>query len=132
MNGWINHETWLVNLWLGDSFVEQAEDGQKITEDFIRQTVYCLHDSVQNLDPLMADLLSTAIGSINYREIAKHYVSDHPTVEDDEENLEIDLDGGLSAEDDYDGDPDDDDGEYDDDHYHDYQDEHPEERLGFI
>lgn len=85
MNGWSNHETWLVNLWLGDSFVEQAEDGQKITEDFIRQTVYCLHDSVKNLDPLMADLLSTAIGSINYREIAKHYVSDDPTVEDDED-----------------------------------------------
>jgi hypothetical protein len=83
MNGWTNHETWLVNLWLGDSFVEQAEGGQKITEDFIRQTVDCLHDSVQNLDPLLADLLSTALGSINYRELEKHYMSDDPTDEDD-------------------------------------------------
>lgn len=86
MNGWMNHETWLVNVWLGDSFVEQKESGQKITEDFIYQTVCCLHDSVQNLDPLMADLLSTAVGSINYRELAKHYMSDDPTDEEEEED----------------------------------------------
>jgi len=98
MNGWSNHETWLVNLWLGDTFTEQAEGGQKITEDFIRQTVYCLHDSVQNLDPLMADLLSAALGSINYREIAKHYVSDDPTVDDDEPEDEDEY--GYSYDDD--------------------------------
>jgi len=83
MNGWSNHETWLVNLWLGDSFAEQAEDGVKITEDFIRQTVDCLADSVQNLDPLMSDLLNAALGSINYRELEKHYLTDDPTSEDD-------------------------------------------------
>jgi len=99
MNGWSNHETWLVNLWLGDSFVEQAEGGQKITEDFIRQTVDCLHDSVHNLDPLMADLLSVALGSINYREIAKHYVSDDPTVDEEEE--EDDDPYGHSYDDDH-------------------------------
>ena len=98
MNGWTNHETWLVNLWLGDSFLEQMENGRKITEDFIRDTVYCLHDSMQNIDPLMADLLSTAIGSINYREIAKHYVSDDPTVEDDDDPEDDDQDDGSMDE----------------------------------
>ena len=86
MNGWTNHETWLVNLWLGDNFVEQMENGQKITEDFIRDTVNCLHDSMQNTDPLMADLLNAAIGSINYRELEKHYMSDDPSDEEEEDD----------------------------------------------
>lgn len=30
MNGWKNKETWLVNLWLGDTFVEQAEYHERI------------------------------------------------------------------------------------------------------
>lgn len=100
----MNHYTWLVNLWLGDTFTEQAEDGQKITEDFIRQTVSCLHDSVQGIDPLMFDLLSTVLGEIDYAEIAKHYVSDDPTVEDDEDEDEYghdyddDQDGGYRDE----------------------------------
>ena len=98
MNGWSNHETWLVNLWLGDSFVEQAEDGQKITEDFIRQTVSCLHNSVHGIDPLMFDLLSTVLGEINYREIAKHYVSDGPTVDDDDPEDDDDQDDGSMDE----------------------------------
>ena len=103
MNGWTNHETWLVNLWLGDSFLEQMENGRKITEDFIRDTVYCLHDSLQNIDPLMADLLSTAIGSINYREIAKHYVSDDPTDEEEDDDpygyaYDDDQNGGYRDE----------------------------------
>lgn len=106
MNGWKNKETWLVNLWLGDSFVEQAEDGQKITEGFIRETVEYLVDSTgHGCDPMVRDLLNCALSEIDYREIAKHYMSDDPT-DDDEENLEIDLDGGLSEEDDYDGDMD--------------------------
>jgi hypothetical protein len=84
MNGWKNKETWLVNLWLGDTFTEQAEDGQKITEGFIRETVDYLVDSTSHwCDPMVRDLLNCALGEIDYAEIAKHYVSDGPTVEDD-------------------------------------------------
>ena len=86
MNGWKNKETWLVNLWLGDTFTEQAEDGQKITEGFIRETVDYLVDSTgHGADPMVRDLLNCALSEIDYREIAKHYVSDDPTVDDDDD-----------------------------------------------
>ena len=85
MNGWKNKETWLVNLWLGDSFVEQMEDGQKITEGFIRETVEYLVDSTGHwCDPMVRDLLNCALSEIDYRELAKHYLSDDPTSDDDE------------------------------------------------
>jgi len=87
MNGWKNKETWLVNLWLGDSFVEQAEDGQKITEGFIRETVEYLVDSTgHGCDPMVRDLLNCALSEIDYRELAKHYMSDDPTDEEEEED----------------------------------------------
>jgi hypothetical protein len=33
MNGWKNRETWLVNIWFGDSFQMELEDGAQITAD---------------------------------------------------------------------------------------------------
>ena len=87
MNGWKNKETWLVNLWLGDSFTEQAEDGQKITEGFIRETVEYLVDSTgHGADPMVRDLLNCALSEIDYREIAKHYMSDDPSDEEEEDD----------------------------------------------
>ena len=38
-NGWKNRETWLVNLWFGDNFAMDADDGVEITTDYIRETV---------------------------------------------------------------------------------------------
>jgi hypothetical protein len=76
-NGWTNKETWLVNLWLGDYFVELSEEGQIITEVFMRETVdeYVGHrfggDSVES--GLLADMLNCALGEINYSELERHY-----------------------------------------------------------
>jgi hypothetical protein len=101
MNGWKNKETWLVNLWLGDTFTEQAEDGQKITKDFIRETVEYLVDSTgHGCDPMVRDLLNCALSEIDYDEIAKHYVSDGPTVDDDDEPEDED-EYGHSYDDDH-------------------------------
>jgi hypothetical protein len=98
MNGWKNKETWLVNLWLGDTFTEQAEDGQKITEGFIRETMEYLVDSTgHRCDPMVRDLLNCALSEIDYREIAKHYMSDGPTDDDDPED-DDDQDGGYRDE----------------------------------
>ena len=74
-NGWTNKETWLVNLWLGDHFVELSEEGQTITEAFIRETVeeMCSVDGKSVEGGFMADLLNCALGEINYFEIAQHY-----------------------------------------------------------
>ncbi len=74
-NGWTNKETWLVNLWLGDSFAELSEEGQIISEDFIREMVeeMCSVDGKSVESGFMADLLNCALGEINYFELAQHY-----------------------------------------------------------
>jgi hypothetical protein len=74
-NGWTNKETWLVNLWLGDHFVELSEEGQIITEAFIRETVeeMCSVDGKSVEGGFLLDMLNCALGEINYFEIAQHY-----------------------------------------------------------
>lgn len=74
-NGWTNKETWLVNLWLGDHFVELSEEGQIITEAFIRETVeeMCETETKSVEGRFLLDLLNCALGEINYSELAQHY-----------------------------------------------------------
>jgi hypothetical protein len=74
-NGWTNKETWLVNLWLGDDFVALSEEGQIITEAFIRETVdYICESETKSVEGrFLMDLLNCALGEINYSELAQHY-----------------------------------------------------------
>jgi len=74
-NGWTNKETWLVNLWLGDDFVALSEEGQIITEAFIRETVdeLCETETKSVEGRFLMDLLNCALGEINYFELAQHY-----------------------------------------------------------
>lgn len=70
-NGWTNKETWLVNLWLGDSLQCDLEDGQEIDAIYIEVLVdEMVEDSANGL---ITDLLNCALGKINYHEIASHY-----------------------------------------------------------
>ena len=75
-NGWKNKETWLVNLWLGDTFDAMKEDGKQITADVIENIVqecigYIDDKSVQN--GFLSDMLNCALGEIDYREISELY-----------------------------------------------------------
>ena len=74
-NGWTNKETWLVNLWLGDDFAALSEEGQIITEAFIRETVeeICESETKSVEGRFLLDLLNCALGEINYHELAQHY-----------------------------------------------------------
>lgn len=78
-NGWSNKETWLVNLWLGDMFTMDQEEGIEITADYIEEEVQnCLPNTEELIGPFMDlgffnDLLNCALGEINYHEIAEHY-----------------------------------------------------------
>jgi hypothetical protein len=71
-NGWSNKETWLVNVWLGDMFAMDLDEGIEITEDYIETQVEYF---VEQLNPegFMLDLLNCALGEINYYEIASNY-----------------------------------------------------------
>ena len=74
-NGWTNRETWLVNLWFGDSFAAMQDDGKEITADYIRETVESYID--ENLGAprhgFIMDMMG--LGAINYDELAAHYAT---------------------------------------------------------
>lgn len=71
-NGWKNRETWLVNLWLDDCIADMQEAGCEITPEFIEELV-CDMVNEELGNGLIYDLLSCALGEIDYHEIAEHY-----------------------------------------------------------
>jgi len=77
-NGWKNKETWLVNLWLGDVFAMDQEDGLEITPEYIEDQVQMQIDNTffGGPDEFIGDLLNCALGEIDYHEIASHYVKE--------------------------------------------------------
>jgi hypothetical protein len=76
-NGWKNKETWLVNLWLGDSLAMDQEDGVEITAEYIEMLVDdIVADSGSRGNGFVADLLSCALCEIDFDELADHYVEE--------------------------------------------------------
>jgi hypothetical protein len=78
-NGWKNKETWLVNLWLGDTFAVMQEEGHHVTADVIEELV---REYIGGFDGktvengFLVDMLNCALGEIDYRELAAHYADD--------------------------------------------------------
>ncbi len=81
-NGWTNRETWLVNIWFGDNFAMDADDGAEITADYIRETVENYVDEIIGRGDgsgFVRDMLD--LGSIDYDELAAHYATEPEVVE---------------------------------------------------
>lgn len=72
-NGWANKETWLVNLWLGDSFDVMGDSAQGVDADSIESMVQELIDEQVDQYGFVRDLMNCAFGEINFHEIASHY-----------------------------------------------------------
>lgn len=70
-NGWKNRETWLVNLWFGDNFAMDADDGVEITADYIRDIVENYVDEIVPASSFIADMMD--MNAIDYDELARHY-----------------------------------------------------------
>jgi hypothetical protein len=79
MNGWKNKETWLVNLWLGDTLALDYDALVNITPEYIESLVVEMVEQVtwgSDHENLIIDLLNSALGEIDYRELAAHYNDD--------------------------------------------------------
>lgn len=78
MDGWKNKETWLVNLWLGDSLALDYDALVNITPEYIEALVVHMSERAmcQNPSQLIIALLNNALSEIDYHELASHYNDD--------------------------------------------------------
>lgn len=88
-NGWANYETWLLNLWFDnftDIFKEMTDEGDFdamdkddiliFIRDYIKEYVYeCVYET-QSHGGFVDDMINASLGSVDFREIAEHYIDD--------------------------------------------------------
>ncbi len=89
-NGWANHATWLVNLWLGEYNYDLSELSVLSRYDAAR----ALKAAVDNvltyyedfkLSGLSADLINSALSDVDWYELADKYIEMRNNEEEDYE-----------------------------------------------
>ena len=91
-NGWANHATWLVNLWLGEYNYDHSELSGLSRYD----ATLALKETVDNiltdyektkLSGLAADLINSALSDVDWYELADSYLAycEADTEEEDDE-----------------------------------------------
>ena len=78
-NGYTNHETWLVNLWMEEPLRELIQADEMITSGDMYDLVY-EYIEMENGNPasLKEDLIGSALSSVNWRELYDLYTEDNP------------------------------------------------------
>ena len=102
-NGWTNYETWLTNLHFENFDFEdimdifddcQDKDDMLIRiadyiKDYVEEFVEQFRLDSRNL--FIDDLLNAALGEVDYRDIAEHYIDDvianHHTITDENDEM---------------------------------------------
>jgi hypothetical protein len=82
-NGWTNYETWAVALWIDNDYsnYEHRKELAKTFKD-CHQYANALHEWIESQNPLaqdtsmFADLLSAALGEVDWLEIAENFLSE--------------------------------------------------------
>jgi hypothetical protein len=82
-NGWTNYSTWNVALWFGEGEQEQIDE---MADEVVRQEgdARMLADQIEGyvdemkpeVSGMFSDLLTHALGEVNWDEIAEHYFED--------------------------------------------------------
>ena len=86
-NGWYNYETWLCNLWFDNfDFTDEVEEGHFdgmdkddiliFIRDYIKEYVYEFVYETQSHGGFVDDLINASLGSVDFRDIADHYIDD--------------------------------------------------------
>jgi hypothetical protein len=80
-NGYTNHETWLVNLWMEEPLRELIQSDEMINNRHMYDLVYEyieMKNGFMNPASLRKDLIRSALGSVNWRELYDLYTEDNP------------------------------------------------------
>ena len=93
-NGWSSYETWNVALWLDNDEGTQGymvDLAQEMRDDHVSVLAESIRAYVEEQAPdlgasMFADLLGAALSSVNWREIAEHYLADLPEQETEDED----------------------------------------------
>lgn len=77
-NGYTNHETWLVNLWMEEPLRELIQSDEMISNRNMCDLVYNYIDMNVVDVSLKEDLIRSALGVVNWRELYDLYTEDNP------------------------------------------------------
>lgn len=94
-NGWKNYETWNAALWIDnepDSYEERRDMARRARS--VMDLAESLKSWVEDMAPdlgasMFSDLLTAALGKVDWREIAAHWYEE--AHEDDEEEEEAEV-----------------------------------------
>lgn len=78
-NGWTNYETWLVNLWFGDSATEYFADEEiKPDSDQVRDFIESFYEdrSPTVEDGFMSDAMNSFMDRVDWQELADNYTEE--------------------------------------------------------
>lgn len=86
-NGWTNHATWVVNLWLtNDEYTEEGlrmavrYGGHEGVKDYVDEL---LDDSGIDSGTMWYDLIRSCLSEVDWREIASYYQEDEDDTDDE-------------------------------------------------
>lgn len=83
-NGWTNHPTWLVNLWLDGDCLDgmSASEIKEFVEELIDEQLGN-HCGARQPNGLAFDLIQSALDDVNWRELAEHHQIEAPDAADE-------------------------------------------------
>ena len=88
-SGWTNYETWNVALWMNNDqgeqeyWIERAEELRDVS-DLANEMQSQYEENTPTVTGCYADLLNASIRSVNWYEIAEHFIADLDPISDDE------------------------------------------------